>query len=134
MKLERVVCRPLRAERRSWRLERQTDGGLQLVEAGLLVGDFAFEPERTEIVTDEEATIVAIFVVETDCIVTAPTSMSMSSTIIAPNSPPTYIAPSRAKAGVASRVDESAIAMASFRINFPLSSASLSGTTMNSIR
>src|SRR4028118_788184 len=54
-------------------------------------------------------------------------STSMSSTIIAPNSPPTYQAPSRAKAGVASKVDESANAMASFRIEFPLSSASQQG-------
>ena len=37
--------------------------------------------------------------------------------------------PSRASAGVASTVDDSATAMASFRINLPLSSASLEGTT-----
>src|SRR3982751_1730213 len=49
----------------------------------------------------------------------APTSTFMSSTIMPPNSPPTYQAPLRAKAGVASKVDESANAMASFRIIFP---------------
>src|SRR3954454_23234514 len=48
-----------------------------------------------------------------------PTLTWVSSAIIAPNSPPTYQAPLRAKAGVASKVDESATAMASFRIIFP---------------
>src|SRR3954470_2784171 len=48
-----------------------------------------------------------------------PTLTWVSSTIIAPKSPPTYQAPLRAKAGVASKVDESATAMASFRIIFP---------------
>src|SRR4051794_1852017 len=52
-------------------------------------------------------------------LLTAPISTFVSSTIIAPNSPPTYQAPLRAKAGVASKVDESATAMASFRIIFP---------------
>src|SRR3954468_6953208 len=48
-----------------------------------------------------------------------PTFTWVSSAIIAPNSPPTYQEPLRAKAGVASKVDESATAMASFRIIFP---------------
>src|SRR3954471_16729903 len=52
-------------------------------------------------------------------LLTVPMSTFVSSTIIAPNSPPTYQAPLRAKAGVASKVDESATAMASFRIIFP---------------
>src|SRR5690349_11914430 len=64
----------------------------------------------------------------------APKSYGMSSTIIAPKSPPTYHALLRAKAGVASTVDDSATTMASFRINLPLSFASQPGTTGHSLR
>src|ERR1044072_5106199 len=48
-----------------------------------------------------------------------PKSKSISSTIIPPKSPPTYQALLRARAGVASTVDDSATTMASFRIIFP---------------
>ena len=93
---------------------------------GALVGDFGLDAERAEIVADEERSVIAVIMVEHDLSVTRlvtvgvrPKSNSISSTIIPPKSPPTYQAPLRASAGVASTVDESATTMASFRIIFP---------------
>src|SRR6476659_6139543 len=61
-----------------------------------------------------------------------PKSKSISSTIIPPKSPPTYQAPLRASAGVASTVDDSATTMASFRIIFPFLQRPKPGSTQNS--
>ncbi|HYE28990.1 MAG TPA: hypothetical protein VEA61_12275, partial [Allosphingosinicella sp.] len=56
------------ASREEGAFERQTDGGLVIVQPRLLVGGFGFEPERAEIVADEDAAVIAIFVVDRDCV------------------------------------------------------------------
>jgi hypothetical protein len=117
-------------------LSGQRDRGFDVIDVGLLVGNFCLEAESAQIVSDEEGAIKAVVMIEDDlCVLLAgtvgvnPKSKPVSSTIMPPKSPPTYQAPLRASAGVASTVDDSATTMASFRINLPLSSASQAGTT-----